>query len=150
MPADKGSRPESDRCKPEPGKQFELTVPADIKAISTVVEWVMKLTRETDCDSGKEFAVETALREALANAIIHGAKNDPTKEIQCCVACDDSGSILLVVRDPGPGFDPAALPSPTQGQNIFNDHGRGIYLINQLMDEVRYERGGSEIRMRKY
>ncbi len=150
MSADKGLRPKPDRHGPEPGKQFQLTVPADIKAISAVVDWVMKLAREMNCSSGKEFAVETALREALANAIIHGAKNDLTKEIQCCVACDDSGSILLVVRDPGPGFDPAALPSPTQGQNIFSDHGRGIYLINQLMDEVRYERGGSEIRMRKY
>lgn len=146
MSADKRSRPKSDR----PGKQFELTVPADIRAISAVVERIMKLAHEMDCACGKEFAIETALREALANAIIHGAKNDPTKQIQCCVACENSGSILLVVRDPGPGFDPAALPSPTQGQNRFNDHGRGIYLIRQLMDEVRHERGGSEIRMRKY
>lgn len=146
MSADERSRPKSDR----PRKQFELTVPADVRAISAVVERIMKLAHEMDCASGKEFAIETALREALANAIIHGAKNDPTKQIQCCVACENSGSILLVVRDPGPGFDPAALLSPTQGQNRFNDHGRGIYLIRQLMDEVRHERGGSEIRMRKY
>jgi serine/threonine-protein kinase RsbW len=57
---------------------------------------------------------------------------------------------LIVVRDPGRGFDPAALPSPVEGQNIFSTHGRGIYLINQLMDEVHFEKGGTEIRMKKY
>jgi len=53
------------------------------------------------------------------------------------------------VRDPGPGFDPRDIPSPTVGQNVFRSHGRGIYLINQLMDEVSFDKGGTEIRMLK-
>jgi len=57
--------------------------------------------------------------------------------------------MLIVVRDPGPGFDPKNLPSPIDGREIFSTHGRGIYLINQLMDEVRLLRGGAEIHMRK-
>jgi serine/threonine-protein kinase RsbW len=56
--------------------------------------------------------------------------------------------MLIVVRDPGQGFDPAQIPSPITGQQLFSSHGRGIYLINQLMDEVRFERGGTEIHMR--
>jgi len=57
--------------------------------------------------------------------------------------------MLLVVRDPGRGFDPKELPSPVRGENVFSTHGRGIYLINQLMDEVRFEKGGTEIHMIK-
>jgi serine/threonine-protein kinase RsbW len=57
--------------------------------------------------------------------------------------------MLIVVRDPGPGFDPKAIPSPIEGQEIYATHGRGIYLINQLMDEVHYARNGAEIVMRK-
>jgi len=53
------------------------------------------------------------------------------------------------VRDPGNGFDPSTVPCPTDEQNVFSEHGRGIYLINQLMDEVRYEQGGTELHMRK-
>ena len=45
--------------------------------------------------------------------------------------------------------DPAQIESPLVGENIFSTHGRGIYLINQLMDSVRFERGGTEIHMRK-
>ncbi len=140
------------RCEFESSKlilRFEITLAADLNAISPVVDGVMKLVREMRCAAGKEDAVELALREALANAIFHGCKNDPAKQVQCCVACDESRGMLLVVRDPGEGFDPAALPSPIAGQNVYSEHGRGIYLINQLMDEVRYTRGGTEIHMRK-
>jgi serine/threonine-protein kinase RsbW len=57
--------------------------------------------------------------------------------------------MLVIVRDPGPGFDLKDIPSPISGQNLYATGGRGIYLINQLMDEVHYEKGGTEIWMRK-
>lgn len=119
------------------------------EAISPAVEKLMAEVQAMECSRGKEFEIELALREALANAVRHGCGHDATKEVEACVACDESRGMLIVVRDPGPGFDPAAIPSPTVGQNIFRHHGRGIYLINQLMDEVSFERGGTEIRMLK-
>ena len=140
------------RCEFDPHEltvRFEFTIPARVDAITPVVDGIVRLVREMGCAAGKEFEVEMALREALANAILHGAKNDPSKQVQCTVACDDTRGMLLVVRDPGQGFDPASLPSPIQGQNLFSEHGRGLYLINQLMDDVRYERGGTEIHMVK-
>jgi serine/threonine-protein kinase RsbW len=127
--------------------KVDLTLPGDVSAISPVVESVLRIVREMGCAEGKEFEIELALREALANAIEHGSGHDPSKEIECCVACDKARGMLIVVRDPGPGFDPAKIPSPIQGTNIFSTGGRGIYLINQLMDEVRFERGGTEIHM---
>jgi serine/threonine-protein kinase RsbW len=102
------------------------------------------------CGAGKEFQIELALREALANAIVHGCGNDPSKNVEFCVACDETRGLLIVVRDPGSGFDPASIPSPITGQNVFSEHGRGIFLISQLMDEVHFERGGTEIHMRKF
>jgi serine/threonine-protein kinase RsbW len=127
--------------------QFESTIPADVREISPVVEGVMVLVRSMGCASGREFEVETALREALANAIVHGAQGDSTKKVQFCVSCDEARGMLIVVRDPGHGFDPSSLPTPTRGRELFSTHGRGIYLINQLVDEVRFEKGGTEIHM---
>src|SRR6266849_1204746 len=129
--------------------RLDFSGPADINTINPVVDWVIEFAREMKCAEGKEFEIETSLREALANAVIHGCKNDPNKIVQFCVACDEKRGILIIVRDPGNGFDPGLVPSPILGQNIFSEHGRGIFLINQLMDEVQYERGGTEIRMRK-
>lgn len=130
--------------------RLDIIVAADVNAISPIVQGVMEIIREMKCAAGKEYEIDLALREALANAIIHGCQRDPAKKIECCVACDASRGMLIVVRDPGPGFDPASLPNPVVGQNIFSEHGRGVYLITQFMDEVRFERGGTEIHMRKY
>jgi serine/threonine-protein kinase RsbW len=129
---------------------FEVVMSADIRSIAPVLAWVMRLVGELGYPAEKDFEIELALQEALANAVMHGCKADPTKKIKCHVSADKDRGILIVVRDPGPGFDMAAIQSPTERQNLYSEHGRGIYLINQLMDEVKYERNGSEIQMRKF
>jgi serine/threonine-protein kinase RsbW len=139
-------------CEFESGKlllKLDVVLHSETSAIDPVVKAIMQMVTEMKCAEGKEFEIETSLREALANAIKHGCRNDPARTVECSVLCDESRGMLIVVRDPGPGFDPAAIPSPVVGQNVFSDHGRGIYLINQLMDEVRFEKGGTEIHMRK-
>ena len=129
--------------------EVDLLVASEIEAISPIVERLVRLLRKTCCASEQEFAVETALREALANAIIHGNRQDPRKKVRVCCACQADGGILIIVKDEGEGFDPARLPSPLVGENIHSEHGRGIYLINLLMDGVHFERGGTEIHIRK-
>lgn len=129
--------------------RLDLTVPGVVEAIAPVVERIMSAIKEMECGVGKEFDIELVLQEALANAITHGCKKDPEARVQISVGCDQSRGIIVVVRDPGGGFDPKDVPSPVVGQQLYSDHGRGIYLINQLMDEVRFEKGGTEIWMRK-
>jgi len=55
----------------------------------------------------------------------------------------------IVIRDEGQGFDSGNVPDPTAPENIKSSHGRGIYLMKTLMDEVRFERGGTVVYMRK-
>jgi serine/threonine-protein kinase RsbW len=128
--------------------KVDMTLPGDLNAIEPVVEKIMAVVKDMGCAAGREFEIELVLTEALSNAIKHGSAHDPSKKIQCCVACDHTRGMLIVVRDQGPGFDPTSIPSPVVGQNIFSTSGRGIYLINQLADEVRFEKGGTEIHMR--
>jgi serine/threonine-protein kinase RsbW len=125
---------------------MDVTIPARVSAISPLVETVMTAVRQQA--RAKELAIETALREALANAVKHGCSGDPTKYVQCSIVFEDDHSVLIVVSDPGPGFNPKRLPDPTEGEHLYQNHGRGIYLINHLMDEVRFKRGGAEIHMR--
>ena len=127
----------------------DLELPGVASAISPAVEQVLAIVSESGCAQGKEFEVETSLREALANAVRHGCEHSPEKRIQVSVACDQARVVLIVVRDPGPGFNPSQVPSPVEGECIFSSHGRGIYLINQLMDHVEFGQGGTEIRMIK-
>jgi len=129
--------------------RVRVTLAADRKAVDPVVEQVMQAVREINCVNGKADAIELALQEALANAVVHGAKEDPTKVVECVVACDEERGVLIIVRDPGEGFDPGAIPTCTIGENLYSNHGRGIFLINQLMDEVKFRKNGTEIHMVK-
>jgi anti-sigma regulatory factor (Ser/Thr protein kinase) len=124
-----GLLPACSACK------LDITIPANPNAISGVVDGVMQIAREMKCAEGNEYQVELALREALANAIVHGCNNDPNKKVECYVACTESSDVVIVVRDPGEGFVPSAVPNPTAAENLHSTHGRGINLINQLMDE---------------
>jgi len=143
---------EKSRCEFDAGAlnaRVDLVIPGDVKAIAPAVEEIMAAVGEMGCAAGKEFEIELALTEALANAVVHGCEQDPGKSVEVFAGCDPTRGILIVVRDPGPGFDASQVPSPVVGERIFSEGGRGIYLINRLMDDVQYEHGGTEIRMVK-
>jgi anti-sigma regulatory factor (Ser/Thr protein kinase) len=129
--------------------QFNMVIPADPLAIPTVANGVVQVLQNKHWPEHRIMEVELALQEALANAIRHGCKGDPGRSVQCCVNCDKDGGVLIVVRDPGAGFDSAAIPDPLTGTNMLKPSGRGIFLINQLMDEVAFKDGGREVQMRK-
>ena len=141
--------PEHDFVPDKLKVRLRITLAADRSAVEPVVAQVMETVHEIECADGKESDIELAVHEALANAVIHGAKEDPSKTVECLVACDEERGILIVVRDPGPGFNPEAIPTCTVGENVFSNHGRGIFLINQLMDEVKFRKNGTEIHMVK-
>jgi len=134
--------------------ELQFDFKADIEAIAPVVQRVSELALELGCEPGRELQLSLALQEALANAVIHGSNNDAARTVECRVSYAEAApgskphDILIVIRDSGPGFDPAAVPSPKTGENIHADHGRGLYLIRELMDEVSFARNGTELRMR--
>jgi len=139
-------------CEFDPDRlllKLDFQLPGDVESIQPAVDEIMEVVGAQECATGNEFEVEVALLEALANAVQHGCRDDPSQTIEVCVACEMDQGMLIIVRDPGGGFDPGEIPSPVKGENVFSDHGRGIFLINQLMDDVEYRSGGTEIWMRK-
>src|SRR5271167_4004887 len=117
--------PEHDFDPAKLGLRVRVTLAADRKAVDPVVEQVMEFVRQMKNVEGKEDAIELALQEALANAVVHGAKEDPTKVVECLVASDEQRGILIIVRDPGTGFAPENIPGCTVGENVYSNHGRG-------------------------
>jgi anti-sigma regulatory factor (Ser/Thr protein kinase) len=106
------------------------------------------LIRKCGCSAEGESDVEIALREALANAIIHGNHENPGKHVHVFCRCEPS-EISIAVKDEGRGFDLNKIADPTAPENHGSIHGRGIYLMKALMDDVRFEEGGVVVRMRK-
>src|SRR6202158_3275875 len=151
LPADSSEEPlpEKDFDPDKLNLILRVTLSAKRDTVDPVVQEVMAIVRGMKNVDGKEDAIELALQEALANAVIHGAKEDPSKTVECLVSSDEERGVLIVVRDPGTGFTPEAIPSCTVGENVYSNHGRGIFLINQLMDKVEFRKNGTEIHMVK-
>jgi serine/threonine-protein kinase RsbW len=131
-----------------PCLEVARSLPSEVAAISPFVDKLMVLTRKCGCIPDGDIDVEIALREALANAIIHGNHENPQKHVYVHCRCGP-GEVSVVVKDEGRGFDVGKVPDPTAPENRGLVHGRGIYLMRALMDEVSFEEGGIVLYMRK-
>ena len=132
------------------GSHYEFSIPADVEQIVAVEDQALQRIGAVGYDGDECFAIGTAFREALANAIVHGCNSDATKIVDGTVDCSTDGTVCIVVRDPGEGFDPDKVPDPLHQDNITSDHGRGVYLIRELMDEVQFSDGGRKVQMKKF
>jgi len=128
---------------------IDARMPSDVEIISPMVEQLMQAIEASGCVIGREFAVELALREALNNAVLHGNRLDPAKFVELHCRCDLRKGIWLVIKDEGTGFDPTTVPNPMRPDGLKAEHGRGIYLMKSTMDDVSFERGGTEVHMWK-
>jgi len=83
-----------------------------------------------------------ALTEAVNNAIHHGNSLNPAKNVSLGYEAKEN-RLIFVVSDEGPGFDYQNLPDPTDPQNLEKPHGRGVFLMRALADEVEFSNSGS-------
>jgi serine/threonine-protein kinase RsbW len=84
--------------------------------------------------------ISMALREALANAIKHGNRQDPEKRVLVTFGGDD-GTLAIEVGDEGAGFEPEEIADPLAAENQMKTSGRGIFYMRTFMDEVAFTRG---------
>lgn len=125
--------------------RLRTVLPSTTHGINKAVVDVLRLAKMNGCgEIGKEN-LEIALREALANAVIHGNRNLPDKKVVLRCYCDPERGMLIAIRDQGEGFDPDQVPDPRGAERIHLTHGRGIFLMRELMDHVEHRKGGREV-----
>jgi serine/threonine-protein kinase RsbW len=132
-----------------PFMELRQSLPSKVAAISPFVDQLMRFILKVRRADGSEGDIEMALHEALANAVIHGNGENSCKRVYVTCHCHLDGEVSITVRDEGRGFDSSALLDPTSSENMLFTHGRGIYLMKALMDEVCFEEGGVVVMMRK-
>ena len=122
-------------------RRLQSTTPG----INRAVRDILKHARVTGCLADHQAELEIALREALANAVLHGNRSDAAKKVLVRAYCDPKKGLVIAVRDEGRGFDPAKVPDPRREDRIQLTHGRGIFLMRELMDHIEHRKGGREI-----
>jgi serine/threonine-protein kinase RsbW len=127
--------------------EISLQLPSEVVWIEEAVELISR-----HCLAGHQssdrfcFRLRVALSEALANAIVCGNGEDPTKVVHVRVECLVE-QVHLHVTDQGNGFDPHNIPEPVFPDDLENACGRGLFLIYNLMDQVRFNDRGNSICM---
>jgi len=128
---------------------FNRVIPSDPKVLDDAVE---EITRVIDGTTfwGDVEGIGLAVREALANAIVHGNHSNPEKPVEIAVAVDESCDLVIIIKDSGSGFDPSRIPNPTVSDGLLANHGRGLFLIRLFMDQVAFSFDqGTEVVMQR-
>jgi serine/threonine-protein kinase RsbW len=129
--------------------EVDASIPSEVTAISPLVDRLMRLIERSHCSTGEEHDVELALREALSNAVVHGNRLNARKLVHVRCRCNAGKGISLIVSDQGKGFDAQDVPDSQALEYLEAEHGRGIQLMKLLMDEVSFQRGGTEVHLCK-
>jgi serine/threonine-protein kinase RsbW len=130
-------------------QEIDFWIPSEVRAISPLVDRLARLIKGSQCVPGEAFDIELALREALDNAVVHGNQEDPETKVHIRCRCQPGSEISIVVTDQGKGFDFEKIVGNGITSDPASEHGRGIQLMKAYMDDVHFERGGSEVHMRK-
>jgi len=119
------------------------SIPSNLRLVEMMVD---EITNEQDFNSDMYGKILIATVEAVNNAIIHGNRSNPEKYVEVEFK-KKNGELEIIVEDEGEGYDYENIPDPTEPENIENIHGRGIFLIRQLSDEVVFNKKGKQIIM---
>jgi serine/threonine-protein kinase RsbW len=117
-----------------------LVVSNDTRHLIVVRDFVSRLIRQSRLAKDDENKVILAVDEAVSNIIEHGYEEGADGPIEIEVECDDV-QFKIVIRDTGRVFNPESVPDPDMKDHVQRGHkkGLGIFLMRQIMDEVRYK-----------
>lgn len=127
-------------------EHLRFTIPSRLEELEALIDTTESFVNRHERDEERAYTVLLLASEAITNAIEHGNALDESKFVTIEYWAR-SGCLEIWVEDQGDGFDRAAIPDPRSREHLLAEGGRGIYLIEELADEVRYEDGGRRIGM---
>ena len=131
---------------------IELVLPSRIESVEQAAQAAADLVTRAELGDDAAFGIDLAVREAVTNAVLHGNRQDPAKQVEVRLVTSAAG-FEIFVRDFGAGFIPAAVPDPTDDDNLLKTSGRGMLFIRTFMDDVEWviptPGGGTLVHMTK-
>ena len=125
------------------------TIPSQLELVPDFISSLVEKLYHLPLDEYTVFNIKLALQEAVINAVEHGNKMQSDLLIQVDIATDNQ-RLIIQVTDQGKGFDYKTIPNPTKPENIEKLRGRGIFLIQHVMNKIEFANKGRTIRMIKY
>ena len=131
---------------------IRLAIGSRLELLSLIHAIIEGIAREQKLSEETTMALQVAVIEAGTNAIQHGNVFAETKAVKFDFLVQNGG-IEIQVDDYGKGFDPSKVEDPTSDEtHLLSPHGRGLFLMRSLMDEVTFEERpdhGTTVRLKK-
>lgn len=124
----------------------DIDILSEVGNITKIENVIDDLSSELKINKDAYGKILVATLEAVNNAIIHGNKTDKSKFVR--VGFDlNKKNLAITVEDEGCGFNPGVVPDPTSPANIEKLHGRGVYLMRNLADNIEFNTDGNQVKM---
>jgi serine/threonine-protein kinase RsbW len=119
--------------------------PGRFDSLSAIIDFVTRAAQSAGLDLPAIHAVQLAVDEACTNIIEHAYGGEGRGEIECCCTITHY-SLTVTLCDRGAPFDPGSVPDPDLHSHLENrqEGGLGLFLMRQLMDEIRFQFTPSE------
>ncbi|MCA9732365.1 MAG: ATP-binding protein [Deferribacteres bacterium] len=128
---------------------LEARIPSRLDLLGGLVYYLTEEMFKHGIITLREINVKVAFVEALTNAVEHGNRLNPEKEVIVRAEFDNKYAKIHIF-DEGEGFDFKSLPDPTQKENLFRARGRGVFMMRQFMDDVIFHEPGNHVTLIKY
>ena len=146
--AERSERIHLDDLLPFLEERVVFKMPSELRHLDGVLDYLNERMLRLGIVTPGDSEVLIALDEAIVNAIKHGNKCDSRKAVHI-VADFSAEGVRFTVADEGPGFELEKVPDPTQPCRLLEPSGRGLLLINHIMDEVCFNQSGNRLEMFK-
>ncbi|MCT4602734.1 MAG: ATP-binding protein [Marinifilum sp.] len=124
-----------------------LVFPSELENISRVERLIDDISSSYNLSSEIYGKISVAIIEAVNNAILHGNRLDTSKNVKVEFNIDEE-AIQFIIEDEGTGFDFENIPDPTLPENLEKTHGRGVFLMNHLADDIEFCENGALVDMK--
>ncbi len=129
-------------------ERIDFELPSDISLMNSVLQYLIGRVSKLGLINPRRSNLFVALDEAFVNAVKHGNRHDITKHVRITADVSQTEA-RFTVEDEGEGFNVQAIPDPCDPENLFKSSGRGVLLIYNIMDEVKYNERGNRLTMVK-
>lgn len=120
---------------------IKISIPSLIENIKIIESFIDNAREKFEINDDIYGNIMISVTECISNAIIHGNQSNKQKLVHLELKAQDD-QLQFIIEDEGEGFEIESLPDPTAPENIEKPGGRGIFLIKNLTDEVKFEEGG--------
>lgn len=112
-----------------------ITIPSSLEYLTNIDDFIEGILRGFEVEESLIADIAISVSELVNNSVNHGNKSNSDKTVSVSIS-KDGNEVIITIADQGQGFDPQTISNPLDEVNLLKDTGRGIFIVNALMDKV--------------